>query len=65
MVATGVIPVRMIRVVVVVVVVRRIVAAAKMKMRSRRVTLRLSNVRSVMRMRKAQPLIGQHQRNEQ
>ena len=47
------------------VVVVSLVVATKMKMRSRRVTFRLCNVGSVMRVRKAQTLVGQHQRNEQ
>ena len=48
-------------------VVRRIglAVAAKVKMRSRGVTFRLCDVASMMRVRKAQALVGQHQKNEQ
>jgi hypothetical protein len=63
MVATGVIPVRMVRVVFL--VVSLVTVAAGMKMRPRRVTFWLRNVSSVMRVRKAQALVGQHQWNEQ
>ena len=65
MIATGGVAVRMIRVVFL--VGRRILVtvAAKVKMRSRRVILRLCDVGSVMRVRKAQALDGQHQKNEQ
>ena len=49
------------------VVVRRLVVAvsANMKMRSRSVAFRLRDSGPVVRVRKAQALVGQHQSNEQ
>ena len=63
-VAIGVVPVRMFRLVF---VVRRmaVTVAANVIMRPRRVTFRLCNVRSTMRMRMEQALVGQHHGNEQ
>jgi len=63
--ATGVIAVRMIRVVFLVVCRIGMAVTTNMKMRSRCVIFRLPRIRSEMRVRKAKALVDQHQKNEQ